>query len=243
MENRTFKLDIYDNKVCNNLYSCDKDEKYCKSMISKLVFFDRDEILQMHADSIMNREIKYDVSTLKTVPFLEKNEKVERVVPLEGHWIAVFFADKNTKEVINNKVMYISSDGDGYFSDNVECALKGTVPEEIYAIYVKENPNGLLILDRKFKEDDYSESRKKLYDIARSEITRLFANFLGNPDIKLEDLESIISDGFRHKEDKEKFEKVKLLDFLYCQTIAEKIIDFDKKYNEYHSASEPGEKE
>ena len=71
----------------------------------------------------------------------------------------------------------------------------------------------------------------------------MFANFMDNPDIKLEDLESIITDGFRHKEDKENFEKVKLLDFLYCQTIAEKIIEFDKKYNEHHSASEPGEKE
>ena len=28
-------------------------------------------------------------------------------------------------------------------------------------------------------------SRKKLYDIARSEITRMFANFMDNPDIKL----------------------------------------------------------
>ena len=100
MEGRTFKLDIYDNRVCNNLYSCDKDEKYCKSMISKLVFFDRDELLQMHADSLMNRDFKYDVSTLKTVPFLEKNEKVEKVVPLEGHWFAVFFYDKKTKEII-----------------------------------------------------------------------------------------------------------------------------------------------
>ena len=43
--------------------------------------------------------------------------------------------------------------------------------------------------------------------------------------------------------EKENFEKAKLLDFLYCQTIAEKIIEFDKKYNEHHSASEPGEKE
>ena len=45
-------------------------------MISKLVFFDRDEILQMHADSLMNRDFKYDVSTLQAVPFLEKNENV-----------------------------------------------------------------------------------------------------------------------------------------------------------------------
>lgn len=243
MENKTFKLDIYDNKVCNNLYNCEKDEKYCKSMISKLVFFDRDEILQMHADSLMNRDFKYDVSTLNTVSFLEKNEKVEKIVPLEGHWIAVFFSDKKSKELITNKVMYISSEGDGYFSDNTECAINGKVPEEVYVRFIRENPNGLLFLDRIFKEDDFSVSRKKLYDIAREEITRLFANFLDNPDIKLEDLHPIIVEGFRNRADKEKFEKVRLLDFLYSQTIAEKIIEFDKKYNEFHSSSEPGEKE
>ena len=98
-------------------------------------------------------------------------------------------------------------------------------------------------MDRKFKEDDFSDSRKKLYDIARAEITRLFVSFLDNPDIKLEDIYPIIKEGFRNKEDKEQYEKASLLDFLYCQTIAEKIIEFDKKYNEFHSSSEPGEKE
>ena len=197
----------------------------------------------MHADSLMNRNFKYDVSTLNTVSFLEKNEKVEKIVPLEGHWIAVFFSDKKSKELIKNKVMYISSEGDGYFSEEVEPSINGKVPEEVYVRFIRENPNGLLFLDRIFKEDDFSETRKNLYDIAREEITRLFANFLDNPDVKLEDLHSIIVEGFRHREDKEKFEKVRLLDFLYSQTIAEKIIDFDKKYSEFHSSSEPGEKE
>ncbi len=243
MEEKTFKLDIYNNSVCNNLYNCAKDEKYCKTMVSKLVFYDRDELLQLHADSLMNREFKYDVSTLKVVPFLEKNEKVERVIPLEGYWVAVFFTDKKSKEVIKDKVMYISSDGDGYFSNDVEPALKGTVPEEIYAIFIKENPNGILFLDRIFKEDDFSEKRKKLYDVSRAEITKLFANFLDNPDVKLEDIYPMIKEGFRNREDKEAFEKVRLLDFLYSQTVAERIIDFDKKYAEHHSSSEPGEKE
>ena len=59
----------------------------------------------------------------------------------------------------------------------------------------------------------------------------------------MEDIHSIISEGFRNKSDEENYKKVKLLDFLYCQTIAETIIEFDKKYNEFHSSSEPGEKE
>lgn len=243
MEEKTFKLDIYNNNVCNNLYNCAKDEKYCKTMISKLVFYDRDELLQLHADSLMNRDFKYDVSTLKVVPFLEKNEKIERVIPLEGYWVAVFFADKKSKEVIKDKVMYISSEGDGYFSSDVEPALNGTVPEDVYAIFIKENPNGILFLDRIFKEDDFSEKRKKLYDVSRAEITKLFANFLDNPDVKLEDIYPMIKEGFRNREDKEAFEKVRLLDFLYSQTVAERIIDFDKKYAEHHSSSEPGEKE
>ena len=95
LEEISLKLDIYNNNICDNLFNCAKDDKYCKSMISKLVFYDRDQILQMHADSLMNRDFKYDVSTLQVVPFLGKNEKVAKIVPLEGHWIAVFFLDKN----------------------------------------------------------------------------------------------------------------------------------------------------
>ena len=180
IDGQIYKLDIYNNRVGNALYKCADGESFCKAMIPKLVFYDRDEILKMHADSIMNRGVKYDISTLQTIPVIDKNEKIEKVVPLECFWIAVFFADKKTKELIQDKVMYISSDGDGYLSDNIECALKGVIPDEISVDFIKRNPNGLVLLDRKFAENDYSESRKMLYDVARAEITKVFADILNN---------------------------------------------------------------
>lgn len=243
LEEISLKLDIYNNNICDNLFNCAKDDKYCKSMISKLVFYDRDQILQMHADSLMNRDFKYDVSILQVVPFLGKNEKVAKIVPLEGHWIAVFFLDKKSKEVIKDKVMYISSEGDGYFSSNVEYALNGKVPEDIYAKFIKQNPNGLLFLDRIFKEDDYGAIRKMLYDVARAEITKLFANILDKDDITLEDIYPTIIHGFRNKDNTEEYEKSSILEFIYSQTVAEQIIKFDKKYNEFHSESQPAEQE
>ena len=236
---RIYKLDFYNNKVSNALYKCAEGESYCKSMISKLVFYDRDEIIKMHSDSLMKRNVKYDVSELQTISCVDQNEKIERVVPLEGHWIAVFFADKKTEELITNKVMYISSEGDGFVSDNIDCALNGTAPDEVYAAFVKVNPNALVVLDRKFEKDDFSESRKKLYDIARAEITDIFASVLGNPDIKLEDLHAIIREGFKNKEDEVNYEKARLLDFMYSNTIVDAIIEFDQKYNEYHASKQP----
>ncbi len=244
MEEQSFKLDIYDNKVCNNLFNCQKDEKYCKSMISKLVFYDRDEILDMHSRKMQDRNFVYDVSTLEPREFLQKQEKVDRVVPLESHWIAVFFADKKTKQTILNKVMYIASDGDGYFSDDVESALKGIVPEEIYLKYKRNNPNGLLMLDERYSDGTHDDFLKKMNDIAREKFTRILAKMVKKPDFVLEDLSAIISDGFRkRKEDPEAYEHARLLDFIYWQLGIEKIVEFDKKYNEKYFGSQPNGEE
>ena len=149
MENN-FKLDIYNNSVCNSLYNCQKDEKYCKSMVSKLVFYDRDEILDRHSKSLTDKNYKYSVDDLPKKSFLGPKEKVLKVIPLESSWIAVLFADKKTGELIKDKVMYISSDGEGYFSSDLESALNGIVPDEMYCKFVEDNPNNVL----QFEGDD-----------------------------------------------------------------------------------------
>lgn len=244
MEEQSFKLDIYNKKVCDNLFNCQKDEKFCRSMVSKLVFYNREEILDMHSKHMQDRDFVYDVSTLQPVEFLQKNEKVDRVIPLESHWIAVFFADKKTKQVILNKVMYIASDGDGYFSEDVESALNGIVPEEIYLKYKSNNPNGLLLLDERYKDGTHDEFLKKMNDIARAKFTRLLADIVGKPDLVLEDLSAIISKGFKNKkENPEEYEQARLLDFIYWQFGIDLIVDFDKKYSEKQSDSQPGDTE
>ena len=212
LEEQSFKLDIYDMKVSNNLFNCQKDEKYCKSMISKLVFYDRNEILDMHAKQMSDRNFVYDVSRLQPKDFLQKNEKVDRVIPLESHWIAVLFADKKTKQVITDKVMYIASDGDGYFSEDIESALNGIVPEEIYLRYKSNNPNGLLLLDERYNDGTHDDFLKKMNDIAREKFTELLSRMVDKPDLTLEDLSDIISDGFKNKkENPEAYEQAKLL--------------------------------
>ena len=244
MQEKSFKLDIYDNKVCNNLFNCQKDEKFCRTMISKLVFYDRDEILDMHSRHMQDRNFVYDVSTLQPVEFLQKNEKVDRIIPLESRWIAVFFSDKKTKQVIPNKVMYIASDGDGYFSEDTESALKGIVPEEIYLKYKSNNPNGLLLLDERYSDGTHDDFLKKMNDVAREKFTRLFEGIVDKPDFVLEDLSAIISKGFKNKnENPEEYEQAKLLDFIYWQLGIEAIIDFDKKYYEKYANTQPGEGE
>ena len=244
MEEKSYKLDMYNDRVCNNLFNCQKDEKYCKSMVSKLVFYDRNEILGMHSKHMSERNFVYDVSTLEPVEFLQKGEKVDRVIPLESHWIAVFFADKKTKEIIPNKVMYIASDGDGYFSSDVESALNGIVPEEIYLQYKRNNPNGLLLLDERYSDGTHDEFLKKMNDIAREKFTDLMAKMIGKPDLVLEDVSSIVSEGFkRKKEDPDAYEFARLLDFIYWQLGIENIVEFDKKYAEKQSKNQPGSEE
>lgn len=242
MEEQSLKLDIYDIKVSDNLFNCQKDEKYCKSMISKLVFYDRNEILDMHSKHMQSRDFVYDVSTLEPKSFLQSNEKVDRVIPLESKWIAVIFADKKTKQIIANKVMYVSSDGDGYFSSDLDSALRGVVPEEIYLRYKRDNPNGILLLDEKYTDGSHDEFLKKMNDIAREKFTELLSKIVGKPDLTLEEFIEIISEGFKNKkEDPEAFERARTLDFICWQLGIEKIVDFDKKYNEKLMGSQPGE--
>ena len=79
IDERIYKLDFYNNKVSNALFKCADGENYCKSMISKLVFYDRDEIIKMHSDSLMKRIVKYDVSELQTISCVDQNEKIKQI--------------------------------------------------------------------------------------------------------------------------------------------------------------------
>lgn len=239
----TFKLDIYDNRVCTNIYNCAKDEKYCKSMISKLVFYDRDEILDRHSKSLTDRTYKYTVEDLPKKPFLGPKEKVLKVIPLECNWLAVIFADKKTDEIIKDKVMYISNEGDGYFSTDMESALNGVVPDEIYCKLAEEDPNYVAFLNDKFPKGTRVELIKKLCDISRKPLTELFAALLEKPDITLEEVYSTISKLYKESKSKKDFDSCNSLDFIYMQTAVDFIVKFDEEYNKNKSGSQPGDKE
>lgn len=242
MENN-LKLDIYNNSVCNNLYNCQKDEKYCKSMVSKLIFYDRDEILDRHSKSLTDRNYKYSVDDLPKKSFFGPKEKVLKIIPLECNWIAVLFADKKTDELIKDKVMYISSDGEGYFSTDLESALNGIVPDEMYCKFVEDNPNNVVFLESKFQKGTRVELLKKLCDIARVTLTEWFAGLLENPDITLEEVYPAILNLRKGKDAKESFENFRFLDFIYSQTAIDFIVKFDEEYNKKSRGSQPGENE
>ena len=240
MEKKSYKLNNYSNRVSNGIFNCQKGEKFCKSMISKLVFYDRNEILDMHYKHLTDVNFDYDNITLEPVEFLEKDEKVEKVIPLESKWIAVIFANKKTKQIIPNKIMYIASDGDGYFSSNVDSALKGIVPEEIYLKYKRNNPNGLLLLDKKYYDGTHDEFLKKMNDAARESLTKDLAMLVDKPDLVLEDLDSIISEGCKKmKEDPEAHEFALFLDFVCLQLGVYEVIKFDKEYAEKQVKKQP----
>ena len=59
----------------------------------------------------------------------------------------------------------------------------------------------------------------------------------------LEDIYPMIRNGFSNKAKCDDFERIKTLDFLYNQTIADDIIEFDKKYEEVHSTKQPNKNE
>ena len=40
IDQQVYKLNIYDNKVCNALFNCAESQKYCRAMIKKLTMSD-----------------------------------------------------------------------------------------------------------------------------------------------------------------------------------------------------------
>ena len=243
MDNQTYKLDIYDKLTYSRISNCQKGEKYCAQMIPKLVFYDRNQILDMHAASLTKDGVEYDISKLKPNKFLDMSEKVTRILPLESKWIAVLFENKQTGEPILDKVMYISPNGDGYFSSDVQTAVKSGIPEEIYVRFIRDDPNGLWMIDKKYFDGTHLEFEKKLNDAAREVVTKIFADLLDNPEIKLEDLYPMIVEGLRHREDEEKLSQIRFIDFAYAQFRIEEIINFDKNYEKRKEATQFGEGE
>lgn len=239
LERQRIKLDIYDNKVCNALYKCQDGERFCKSMASKLVFYDSQEILFMHSESINKHDQKYDISKLKKVEFLESGEKVEKVVSLESHWIAVLISNKKEKKTSYKKILYVSPDGEGYFSDDFESANKGLVSENVLVEYAYDYPNGIYRLGERFFDGKHNEFLKSYYDAMRKKITQIFADILDNPSIKLEDIYPMIVEGLKDKENKEKFNFAKFLDFAYSQFLIDEIIKFEKEYADLVSKKQP----
>lgn len=117
-----FKLDMHDTRLNNLRFKCQEDENSCKLLAKKLVFYNRDDVLDMHANNLYYGQ-PYNIELLDKIEFLDKMETVDRIVPLDRRWLGVLIKNKKTNEPNLHKVMYISPEGDGYLCDEIEPAL------------------------------------------------------------------------------------------------------------------------
>lgn len=245
IDNKPYKLDVYDMKVSNSIYKCAESEKACKSMVSKLVFYDRDEILKMHADSIGSKGEKYDISKLKPIEFLKDGEGVEKVVPLEGNWLGVFFKDKKTNKRIEQKLMYVSPEGEGYITDDMSSALAGFVPEEVYFEHLENSPQSFVMLDEKYFDGTHDEFLSRFYAKTRQVLTKILSiyingsadnlndkDFANRKDLSLEDISYKIIFELRRKEKQDDFGMYKSIDFIYSTFGGDRIIKDEQRVNE-----------
>lgn len=245
IDNKVYKLNIYDSKVSNNLYKCADDEKHCKTMLKKLVFYDRNQVVDMHTQSLSQKDEVYDISTLSPVCVLAENEVFDRVVPLDRHWLGVFLKDTKTGEVKDDKVMYISSDGDGYVSDELQPAIEGCVAKSVYLRHLEEDPTSYVRLHDKYFDGTHDEFLSEFFGKVRRIITKLLVSIIKDEstnlkneelkireDITLEDIRDALSVEFSKKVKSEDFGTYKLIDMLYAFFHCDKIIALSNKYSE-----------
>lgn len=236
-----FKFDNYNEKLMKLFYGCFENEKSCNLMAKNLVFYDRDEIDEMHSQNMMGKA-DYDLSKLEPIPFLSDGEQISNVVPLDKGWIGALIENKKTQNLV--KVMYISHDGEGYLSDDLEAALNSTVPEEVYFEDASQIFNAYIGLDEKYKDGKHDEFLRKYYAISRKTLTDFLAQIIksneklvknfGNSNgenITIEEILEKVNAEFRKKEKSEDFELYQTLDLVCSMFGVEKIAEIDRKYN------------
>lgn len=244
IDKQVYKLNIYDNKVGNALYKCSEDEKYCRAMIKHLVFFDNAQVLDLHAKSLSRKDAVYDIASLKPLSFHSENEDVARVIPLDRHWLAVFFKDKKTGNFIEGKAMYVSHDGEGYISDEIAPALNGYVPEEVYLKNLEVNPISYASLHDKYFDGTHDEFLGVFFAKARQVVTKYIVDIVkglgdkvqdsmlfGKENISLEDIQETIKIEFAKKVKSDNFETYQLLDMIYSFFHGDKIIALSNQYS------------
>lgn len=242
IDKRVYKLDIYDHKLCNNLYNCKKDEKYCKSMLKKLVFYPEKDILDMHSNQL-NHNAEYDVSILTPINYLDADEVYAQVLPLENNWIGILVKNKKTGEINNQKLMYVSGWGEGYLTDEIEPALNGNVPESVYFQYLEDDPRTFASLDPKYLDGAHDEFLSRFYGKARELVTNIFLSILSDQrrngenidlttrkDITLEDIRNLIDIEFKRKPLGDDFEFYQGLDMIFEFYNCENLIKLSNRY-------------
>lgn len=246
-----FKLDMHDTRLNNLRFKCQEDENSCKLLAKKLVFYNRDEVLDMHSNSMYKKQ-PYNIELLDKIEFLDKTEIVDRIVPVDRCWLAVLIKNKKTNEPNLNKVMYISPEGNGYLSDEIEPALGGYVPESVYLKDAREIPGGFAWLDKKYQDGTHDEFMKKYVQASRDFIELLMNGLIksvkgdllnkelaSKERITLEEFTKAVEAEFYKKVRGEDFYIYNALDIMLVEFGAERIIELSEKYCSNSSEEKP----
>lgn len=242
IDDKHYKLDIYNTRLSNLIFRCSEDEQSRKILAGKLVFYDRDKILDLHAKNLYKRE-PYNLENLEKLQFLRNGETVDRVVPLDKFWLAVLLKTKKTNEPIMDKVMYISPNGEAYLCDEIEPVFNGYVPESVYLKDASEVPHAVVWLDDKYQDGTHNEFMKKYVNASRSFAERILVNliksdgvdlvnkeFKNKEKITLENVLEAVRTEYKRKPRGEDFSFYQILDMMLLTCGAEEILNLEKKY-------------
>ena len=242
IDSQVYKLDVYNDAVCKALYRCADGEKFCKAMQKYLVFYDAESIMDMRTARFPEKVV-YDISKLQPLQYLGENETVERIVPLDDHWLGIFFKNKETNMVVDNKMMYVSADGDGYMCDELEPALNGYVAESVYLRHIEDNPTIYVRLHKKYFDGTHDEFLGRFYDKTRSVLTKMLVSIIQNreskinslelkskEDLTLEEIRDAIIAEYHRKPHADDFDTYRALDMLYSFYDTDTVISLSNKY-------------
>ena len=82
------------------------------------------------------------------------NESLEKLIPVGNRWLAVFFKDDLTDKTKEDKVLFISPNGEGYITDDVELAYNKEVPKEVYLKNAGDFLDGFNYLEEKHFDEE-----------------------------------------------------------------------------------------
>ena len=239
-----FTLNFYNNRTMNAQFDCSKGPDKCEKMLKKLVFFDRDQLLDAHTEEVLHSK-PLDISQIETVKVLDKNEQFDRVVPLDRDCLGVFIKDKTTGEYVN-KALYILFEGEGYLTDDVEPAKNGFVPDYVYYQNARDTLYLYRELDEKYFDGNHEKFLENIIKIMEERIaSMIFSPIFAVDNISYEDGFSLVKRGYaERKTNPELYEKAKNADFLAYEFGASIIAEFyenREKRNKQVNSAQPVE--
>ena len=239
-----FTLNLYSNSTMKAQYDCSKNPENCEKMLKKLVFFDRDQLIDAHSENVLHSK-PFDIKQIEIIKVLDKNEQFDRVVPLDNGCLGVLIKNKKTGEYVN-KALYILFEGDAYLTDDVSGVQQGYVPDYVYYQNAHDTIYLYGELDKKYFDGNHEKFLENIIEIMKERIAKMiFSPRFGVENISYEEGMALIRRGFREREtNPELFAKAQDADALASAFGATVIEDFyrdHKKDSKLTKTAEPAQ--